>query len=131
MFFLLLKIIRENLNLVINYDKTNLTVFVLSLWDKYRWDLNSFGQYIFLTYFISTFLFQFTQIVHKLLYVLIIYIRCWNLYSFVYHCFVILLELITILKDRGSAWSGLELWFRVASWHIGLDHMQLHCNSSY
>ena len=45
--------------------------------------------------------------------------------------FVILLELIAILKDRGSARSGLELWFRVASWHIGLDHMQLHCLSSY
>ena len=28
---------------------------------------------------------------------------------------VILLELITVLKDRGSARSGLELWFRVAS----------------
>ena len=40
---------------------------------------------IFLTYFISTSLFQFTQILHKLLYVLIIDIRCWNLYSFVYH----------------------------------------------
>ena len=44
--------------------------------------------------------------------------------------FVILLELIIILQDRGSARSGLELWFLVASWHIGLDHMQLHRNSS-
>ena len=88
---------------------------------------------IFLIYFIFNSLFQFTQIPHKLLYVLIIDIRCWNLWSFVHQvkCFVILLELITILKDRGSARSGLELWFCVASWHIGLDHMQLHCLSSY
>ena len=87
---------------------------------------------ILLTYFISTSLFQFTQILYKFLYVLIIDIRCWNFIHLyiTFKCFVILLELITIPKDRGSAWSGLEL-FRVASWHIGLDHVQLHCNSSY
>ena len=44
-FFFSLKILCENLNLVISYDKINLTAFVLSLWDKYRWGLNSFGQY--------------------------------------------------------------------------------------
>ena len=45
-FFLSLKIIFEILNPVRSYDKTNLTVFVLSIWKKDRWGLNSFGQYI-------------------------------------------------------------------------------------
>ena len=44
-FFFSLKILCENLNLVISYDKVNLTAFVLSLWDKFRLGLNSFGQY--------------------------------------------------------------------------------------
>ena len=44
LFFLSMKILYENLNLVISYDKINLTVFVLSLWDQFRWGLNSFGQ---------------------------------------------------------------------------------------
>ena len=46
LFYLSLQSQSENLNLVIRYDKTNLTVFVLSLWDKCRWGLNSFGRYI-------------------------------------------------------------------------------------
>ena len=46
-FFVSLKTMFENLNLVISYDKTNPTVFVFSLSDKYRWGLISFGQYIY------------------------------------------------------------------------------------
>ena len=45
MFFLSLKILFENINPVNSDDKTNLTVFVLSLWEKGRWDLYSFCQY--------------------------------------------------------------------------------------
>ena len=40
-----LKTLLENSNLVKSYDKTNPTVFVYSLWEKYRWGLTSFGQY--------------------------------------------------------------------------------------
>ena len=40
-----LKTVFENLNLVKSYNKTNPNVFVLSLWEKYRWGLTSFGQY--------------------------------------------------------------------------------------
>ena len=41
---LLPKSLFESLNLVKSYDNTNLTVFILSLWHKYRWGLTSFGQ---------------------------------------------------------------------------------------
>ena len=40
-----LKTVLENLNLVKNYNKTDPIVFVRSLWEKYRWDCTSFGQY--------------------------------------------------------------------------------------
>ena len=46
-FIVSLKTMFENLNLVKSYDKTNPTVFVFSLSDKYRWGLISFGQYIY------------------------------------------------------------------------------------
>ena len=36
----------EYLKLVKNYDKTNPNVFVFGLWEKCRWGLISFGQYI-------------------------------------------------------------------------------------
>ena len=42
----LLKPLFENLNLAKSYNKTNPTDFIFSLWEKYRWDLTSFGQYI-------------------------------------------------------------------------------------
>ena len=42
-----LKTVFENLNLVKSYDKTNPNVFVFCLWEKYRWGLTSFGQYIY------------------------------------------------------------------------------------
>ena len=41
-----LKTVFEHLNLVKRYDYTNPNVFVLSLWEKYRRGLTSFGQYI-------------------------------------------------------------------------------------
>ena len=41
-----LKTVFENLNLVKRYDKTYPNVFVFSLWEKCRWGLTSFGQYI-------------------------------------------------------------------------------------
>ena len=50
MFILLLKILFESSNPVNSYDKTNLTVFVLSLWEKDGWGLNSFGQYIYISF---------------------------------------------------------------------------------
>ena len=43
-----LKTVFENLHLVKSYNKTNLNVFVPCLWEKYRWGLTSFGQYIWL-----------------------------------------------------------------------------------
>ena len=46
-FIVSLKTMFENLNLVKSYDKTNPTVLVFSLSDKYRWGLISFGQYIY------------------------------------------------------------------------------------
>ena len=45
-FIVSLETMFENLNLVKSYDKTNPTVFVFNLSDKYRWSLISFGQYI-------------------------------------------------------------------------------------
>ena len=42
-----LKTMFENSNLVESYDETNSTAFVVSLSDKYRWGLISFGQYIY------------------------------------------------------------------------------------
>ena len=41
-----LKTVFENLHLVKSYNKINLNVFVPCLWEKYRWGLTSFGQYI-------------------------------------------------------------------------------------
>ena len=41
-----LKILFENFCLEKSYHKTNLTVFVFSLCEKYRWRLTSFGQHI-------------------------------------------------------------------------------------
>ena len=41
-----MKILCENFTLVKSYGKTNINVFVLSLWEKYRWGLTSFGQFI-------------------------------------------------------------------------------------
>ena len=43
-----LKTVIENLHLVKSYNKTNLNVFVPCLWEKYRWGLTYFGQYIFI-----------------------------------------------------------------------------------
>ena len=43
----LLKIMCETLNAVKRYSKSNMTVFVLSLWKKYRQGLTSFGQFIY------------------------------------------------------------------------------------
>ena len=81
---------------------------------------------IYLTYFVSISLFQSTRILQKLLYVLIIDMRCWNLYSYItFKCFLILVELITILNDKVLHGPGLSCSFRVASWHIGLGHMQI------
>ena len=45
-----LKTVFENLHLVKSYNKTNLNVFVPCLWEKYRWGLTSFGQYIYSDY---------------------------------------------------------------------------------
>ena len=68
---------------------------------------------IFLTYFISSLLKFHTNYYTCLSYTLDAgtYIHL----HITFKCFVILLELITILKDRGSAWSGLEMWFRVCA----------------
>ena len=41
-----LKILYEDFTSVKSYGKTNLNIFVLRLWEKYRWDLTSFGQFI-------------------------------------------------------------------------------------
>ena len=46
-FIVSLKTMFENSNLVKSYDKTNPTVFLFRLSDKYRWGLISFGQYIY------------------------------------------------------------------------------------
>ena len=46
MFDVSLKTVLENLNLVKCYDKTNSNDFVFNLWEKHRWGLISFGQYI-------------------------------------------------------------------------------------
>ena len=35
----------KNSNLIKNYEKTNPTVFVFSVWEKCRWGLTSFGQF--------------------------------------------------------------------------------------
>ena len=40
------KILCQNVNPIENYSKTKMTVFVLSLWEKYRWGLTSFDQFI-------------------------------------------------------------------------------------
>ena len=48
-----LKTVFENLNLVKSYNKTNPNVFIPSLWEKYRWGLTSFGQYILYLYNVS------------------------------------------------------------------------------
>ena len=37
-----LKTLCENFNPITSYGKSNMTVFVLSLWEKYRWGLNFF-----------------------------------------------------------------------------------------
>ena len=47
------KTVFENLNLVKSYNKTNPNVFIPSLWEKYRWGLTSFGQYILYLYNVS------------------------------------------------------------------------------
>ena len=44
-----LKTVFENLHLVKSYNKTNRNVFVPCLWEKYRWGLTSFGQYIYIS----------------------------------------------------------------------------------
>ena len=41
-----LKIRLENFDPVKSYDKTNMTIFALSLWENYRMGLTSFGQFI-------------------------------------------------------------------------------------
>ena len=41
-----LKTVFENLNVVKSNDKTNPNIFVSSLWEKYRWGITFFGQYI-------------------------------------------------------------------------------------
>ena len=40
-----LNILCQNVNPVKRYSITKMTVFVLSLWEKYRWSLTSFGQF--------------------------------------------------------------------------------------
>ena len=42
-----LEILYEAFNSVKSYCKTNLNIFVLILWEKYRWGLTSFGQFIY------------------------------------------------------------------------------------
>ena len=42
-----LKILYENFNPLKSYGKTNMTVFVLSLWEKYRWGITSFNQFTY------------------------------------------------------------------------------------
>ena len=42
----MLKILCQKINPIKSYSKTKMTVFVLSLWEKYRWGLTSFGQFI-------------------------------------------------------------------------------------
>ena len=45
----LLKILCKHfINPIESYGKTNMNVFVLSLWEKYRWGLTSFGQFIYI-----------------------------------------------------------------------------------
>ena len=41
------KILCRSFNSLKSYVKTNMTVFVLSLWEKYRWGLTSFDQFSF------------------------------------------------------------------------------------
>ena len=43
----LLKFLCENFNPLKSYGKTNMTVFVLILQDKYRWGLTSFDQLVY------------------------------------------------------------------------------------
>ena len=38
------KMLCQKVNPVKSYSKTKMTVFVLNLWEKYRWGLSSFGQ---------------------------------------------------------------------------------------
>ena len=42
-----LKILCEYVTSVKSYGKTNMNVFVLTLWEKYSWGLTSFGQFIY------------------------------------------------------------------------------------
>ena len=46
----MLKILCQIVNPVKSYSKTKMTVLVLSLWEKYRWGLTSFGQFISLKF---------------------------------------------------------------------------------
>ena len=41
-----LNILWQNFDSVKRYDETNITIFALSLWEKYRWGLTSVGQFI-------------------------------------------------------------------------------------
>ena len=38
----------EHFDPIKRYGKSNMIVFVLSLWEKYRWGLTSFGQFTYL-----------------------------------------------------------------------------------